>query len=113
MSIKVYPQGTLERKRLGDFCTVLHDITGGKFEVQDIYFDLGQDWWWTTIVCKDQNYQILNPHQHGAITRGYEDECLDEEGRVAAADQACAQALCHGYSPPWTLRSATFPAYAS
>ena len=78
MSIKVYPQGTLERKRLGDFCTVLHDITGGKFEVQDIYFDLGQDWWWTTIVCKDQNYQILNPHQHGAITRGYEDECLDE-----------------------------------
>lgn len=78
MSIKVYPQGTLERKRLGDFCTVLHDITGGSFEVQDIYFDLGQDWWWTTIVCKDQNYQILNPRQHGAITRGYEDECIDE-----------------------------------
>lgn len=78
MSIKVYPQGTLERKRLGDFCTVLHDITGGKFEVQDIYFDLGQDWWWTTIVCKDQNYQILNPHQHNDIIKGYEDECIDE-----------------------------------
>lgn len=78
MSIKVYPQGTLERKRLGDFCTVLHDITGGKFEVQDIYFDLGQDWWWTTIVCKDQNYQILNPNQHNDIIKGYEDECLEE-----------------------------------
>lgn len=78
MSIKVYPQGTLERKRLGDFCTVLHDITGGKFEVQDIYFDFGQDWKWTTIVCKDQNYQILNPRQHEEIITGYEDECIEE-----------------------------------
>ena len=78
MSIKVYPQGTLERKRLGDFCTVLHDITGGRFEVQDIYFDLGQDWKWTTIVCKDQNYQILNPNQHNDVIKGYEDECIDE-----------------------------------
>ena len=78
MSIKVYPQGTLERKRLGDFCTVLHDITGGSFEVQDIYFDFGQDWKWTTIVCTDQHYQVLYPRQQEDIIDGDEDECVDE-----------------------------------
>ena len=76
--IKVYEIGTLERKRFGDVATVLHDITGGDFTVEDVYFDFGQGWKWTTIVCTDVDYQILNPVQHKAIIEGVEDEVLDE-----------------------------------
>lgn len=76
--ITIYMHGTIERKRLGDVANVLEHWTGGKFEVDDVYFDYGQNWKWTTIVNRDVNYQILSPRQLEDIIRGHEDRCLDE-----------------------------------
>ena len=42
---------------------------GFSYTVDEIYFDFGQDWWWTTIVANRQNgklwdsWQALSPRQ--------------------------------------------------
>lgn len=36
-------------------------INNWNYTVRDVYFDLGQDWWWTTI-CTD-THQVLNPRE--------------------------------------------------
>lgn len=42
-----------------------------RYVVEDVYFDLGQDWMWTTVVAyrKDgSSWQTLNPRDHELIT---------------------------------------------
>lgn len=49
---------------------------GYKFDVEDTYFDFGQNWMWTTIIAKkdnDDSYQVLSPREHELIT---ENICL-------------------------------------
>lgn len=43
---------------------------GCRYTVEDVYFDYGQDWMWTTIVCYKPNgddYQVLYPNEHEKI----------------------------------------------
>ena len=43
---------------------------GYTFTVDDVYFDIGQNWMWTTIIAEKNNdfYQLLCPRDHELIT---------------------------------------------
>lgn len=44
---------------------------GTVYTVGDTYFDIGQDWMWTTIIARRTNgtsWQALNPREHSLIT---------------------------------------------
>ena len=47
---------------------------GYRYEVEDCYFDHGQDWMWTTIICHNdfetgmfKSWQAINPREWGTI----------------------------------------------
>lgn len=86
-TIKVYKPTNIEYQRLMKFCAKLNRKTEelqlpALFFVQNIYFDFGQDWKWTTIICdyydklfnNRSSYQILNPRQHESIVLNEEDK---------------------------------------
>ncbi len=80
--IRVFPEDSLEFKRLKDFCIKLNR-SGLKhsYSVQNTYFDFGQDWKWTTIIAsgKDGGYQALTPaDQEKIITNTNINEVLEK-----------------------------------
>lgn len=72
-NIKIWNRTTPEYKRLTRAATILTAYSPRKcvYKVEDIYFDYGQDWTWTTIVCYPPNdesgYQALYPAQQEKI----------------------------------------------
>ena len=48
-----------------DFLNALCE-TDTEYEIRDVYFDLGQEWWWTTI-CNNKGVQVLDPVEWRAI----------------------------------------------
>lgn len=53
-------------------CQILYELTENMvFKIEDIYYDLGQDWMWTTVVAynlKDGgSFQCLNPREWAEI----------------------------------------------
>lgn len=70
--IKVYGIGTAERDNLRRTADILNGLSpnGWFYHVGETYFDFGQDWKWTTIICEKTNgdsYQALNPVEHERI----------------------------------------------
>lgn len=62
--------GTDEYKKLEAVAKMLEVVSPHKaiYEVSDTYFDLGQDWVWTTIIRYGyRECQILSPKQWGNI----------------------------------------------
>lgn len=65
--IAVYPDGTPKRARLERVAQLLNGKTGtDNFRVAETYFDYGQDWSWTTVLCATDSsftdeYQYLYP----------------------------------------------------
>jgi len=73
--IKIYDKNTIEHKKLEllkhaiDVLIFMFDLTI-TVEIKDVYFDIGQDWKWTTLIVhntkeKSHNfdYQLLSPKQ--------------------------------------------------
>ena len=44
-----------------DFLNALCE-TDTVYEIRNVYFDFGQNWWWTTI-CNNKGVQVLNPRE--------------------------------------------------
>jgi hypothetical protein len=73
-AIKLYDVDTQESLKLQTVSNLLNlfDKTDNFYYIDDIYFDHGQDWKWTTIVvAKNGNfsdsYQLLCPRDHELI----------------------------------------------
>ena len=67
-AIKLFPSDSDECKRLVQASKMLTIASenGSVYKVEDIYFDMGQNWWWTTIICyaKDgSSFQALSPKE--------------------------------------------------
>lgn len=84
--IKIYERGSKEYKALEAAAALMSALDPKTdYYVQTVYFDLGQDWMWTT-VCADSGttYQALCPRDHELIT---------DVGNLDAITQAVRQAL--------------------
>lgn len=72
-NIKIWNHTTPEYKRLERAAKILTEASPRKcvYKVEDTYFDYGQGWTWTTIICYPPNgeysYQALYPAQHEKI----------------------------------------------
>lgn len=71
-TIKVYPNGSNEHRLLETVASELtkRSAAGFTYDVEDVYFDFGQDWMWTTIVVhtpSNESWQILSPRDHERI----------------------------------------------
>ena len=82
--IRVFPEDSMEYKRLKDFCDKLNkDDLKCNYTLENIYFDLGQNWKWTTIIAHTKEergggYQALTPaDQEKIITNTNTDEVLE------------------------------------
>lgn len=70
--IKVFPEGSASRERLKTAASLLSAFSPDKrtYYVSETYFDFGQDWKWTTILCNGSkwgDYQALNPRNQEDI----------------------------------------------
>ena len=70
--IKIYDETTPEYKRLETASRILTMASpiGTTYRVDVTYFDLGQDWKWTTLIAtspKHGHYQALSPRAHEEI----------------------------------------------
>lgn len=64
----VLPKDSNEYFQLKVACQIAEELTEHmQFKVQDVYFDFGQDWMWTTIIAynlKDgSSFQMLSPRE--------------------------------------------------
>ena len=87
--IKIYKTQTIEYKKLDLLLKALNILKEENnldvdFYISDVYFDYGQNWMWTTIVCKYKDvmdfpstYQILNPAEYENILLGNEDSFIE------------------------------------
>lgn len=69
-TIKIFEKGTKERNKLRYVAEYLNNkLNGATVDVKDIYFDFGQDWWWSTLVINTENdhWQILSPREQEEI----------------------------------------------
>ena len=71
--IDVFQPGSWEHEQLRIAAEMLTEKSpcGFRYYVADTYFDLGQDWMWTTILCHSGSdwgdYQAISPSQQEEI----------------------------------------------
>lgn len=73
--IDIFPVASEEYKRLEEVAQALtrKSPRGYRYYVGETYFDYGQDWSWTTILCEGGMfgiYQALNPREQEAVIMG-------------------------------------------
>lgn len=72
-AIKLYQNGSNEYKKLELAAAMLTYLSpnGYRYYVGETYFDYGQDWMWTTVLCDDHSkwggYQALCPREQEEI----------------------------------------------
>lgn len=92
--IDIFPEGTDERKQLEKVASLLTQRSprGYSYYVDEVYFDYGQDWMWTTILCDDGDwgYQALCPREQEEILLGGDPE---EIIKGIFADKFCPDRL--------------------
>ncbi len=76
-TIRTYDPTTQEYQALRRVADVLTIASKNKitYHVEDVYFDFGQNWTWTTICAyrpDGHSWQILSPKQHAEIISGKE-----------------------------------------
>lgn len=82
--IKQFAPDTPEYARLADAAQRMSSRSprGFHYVVGDCYFDFGQNWMWTTILCDNYGtfggFQALNPRQQEQIVTGDIDASLDD-----------------------------------
>lgn len=70
MNPKTISYGTKEYKNLEAVAKILEALSPNRarYEVENVYFDIGQDWMWTTIVRYEyRECQILTPREWAEI----------------------------------------------
>lgn len=92
--IKQYKEGTEEYEKLERMAMILTLKSPKKYNyvVGDTYFDYGQGWKWTTVLCRGGygGYQALNPAEQEAVLLS--DGSLEELNGIANevfADKFC------------------------
>ena len=91
--IKVFPVGSRERKRLEAAAALMEakSPNGWRYVVRETYFDFGQNWMWTTVICENGSewggYQALNPREQ-------EDILMGVEGLEAVVDEVFKDKYC-------------------
>lgn len=92
--IKVYGDNTHERVNLEIASQLFTRFTGKPHKVEDVYFDFGQNWMWTTISREDDFWggvQILYPADYEGIIHAntYDDlvtavkaKCIKERWKI-------------------------------
>ena len=66
MEPRVVGRDTQEYKKLTAVAKMLEALSpnNARYEVENVYFDFGQEWSWTTICRKDyRECQVLNPKE--------------------------------------------------
>lgn len=80
--ITIYPEHTKEYKRLKLAADILELATDKSFTVENVAFDAGQNWNWTTIIGKDgMSYQLLYPDDQQKLVEGSKQEfaeCIEQ-----------------------------------
>lgn len=104
--IDVFPENSLEYKKLNDFTEKLNERTPKDYDyvVEDFYFDGGQNWMWTSILRIDNTRKndvlgkvwALNPRQQEDILLGNNVETILEE-LTAAAEEDLQHKKEYGY----------------
>ena len=70
--IRIYEPNTPEMNRLKLACYELEQLsrTGTRYTVENIYFDVGQNWWYSAIVAHSadgQSWHAVNPRDYERI----------------------------------------------
>ena len=74
-SIRIHKPGSMEYKNLELAAVMMTKLSprGYRYYVGDTFFDIGQNWMWTTILCDGGNFggsQALYPGVHEEIVKG-------------------------------------------
>ena len=93
--ITTYKRGTPQYTALEAAAKLLEVSSkkGMKYSVEDVYFDMGQDWMWTTVIAYESDgdsWQALNPSEQALIT---------DIGTVEAIFQAVESVRNDKYNP--------------
>lgn len=70
MKITTYHRTTEENRKLQFVASYIALQTGVQIEVENTYFDFGQDWAWTTLIAyrsATDHYQMLSPRDYDRI----------------------------------------------
>ena len=92
-AIKVFAKGTHEYDRLEEAAEMMSQMSpnGWHYSVQNIYFDYGQGWMWTTVVCDHgDGYQALTPKEQASVVYGdLFDEDMEDTLNAVFDDKYC------------------------
>lgn len=96
-AIARFPAGSDEYKRLSAAAAMLtvKSPKKSRYYVGETYFDYGQDWKWTTVLCDGSewgSYQALNPREQEEILLCDMSE-LDKITNEVLADKFCPDHL--------------------
>jgi len=90
--IKVFEPGTREYENLTDAARMMTEMSpnGWHYSVQNVCFNYGSGWMWTTVVCDDRGYQALTPHdQSGVLYGDLYDEDMEDILNAVFDDKYC------------------------
>lgn len=99
-TIKVYPKDSTEYNTLVKAAEIMTEMSprGYQYRVGDCYFDFGQDWMWTTILCDGTGgnfggYQALYPRAHANIINAKNNDELFDAIIQVFDDKYCPDRL--------------------
>ncbi len=91
--IKTYKLGDPEFENLYKLADILTKKSPNKYiyYVGDTYFDLGQNWMWTTVLCRGDwsSYQALNPREQEEAILAKSDAELEKVADEVLGDRYC------------------------
>lgn len=91
--IKTFKLGDPEFENLYKLADILTKKSPNKYiyYVGDTYFDLGQDWMWTTVLCRGDwsSYQALNPREQEEAILAKSDAELEKIADSVLSDKYC------------------------
>lgn len=91
--IKTYKLGDPEFENLYKLADILTKKSPNKYVyyVGDTYFDLGQNWMWTTVLCRGDwsSYQALNPREQEEAILANSDVELEKIADSVLSDKYC------------------------
>lgn len=91
--IKTFKLGDPEFENLYKLADILTKKSPNKYiyYVGDTYFDLGQDWMWTTVLCRGNwsSYQALNPREQEEAILANSDAELEKIADSVLSDKYC------------------------
>ena len=89
-AIAVFPEFSLEFERLVEVAMLLTKKSPKRFwyYVSETFFDYGQNWKWTTIMCTrgDDTWQALNPREQEEIVFANDTKRLEKVAKMILED---------------------------